>query len=329
MNRQLYDFYNHLQAAAVTTNNFADGVKYRKKDQLPHFAYRGLNTAYRYYLSLDLDYAGSARQFEVINIPPPTIVVTNRANGHCHYLYRLRTPVAYHDQARKSPQAFFEAVQQELTIQMKADRAFNHYLVKNPLSDRWLVETFPTAYHLSDFTEYFDLPSVAAAQAGGTDQVRGRNDRLFHTLRMGLRCCPRIRAAGELASSSVAESRIHKRSVWRSVAMAGSSRHRQRNSKLGVEAALRLWQCSPKKLTFTTEDAHQRMQAGAAYTNAMRVAKTKEQVLKGIRTALADPGATLTPVLIARQTGLNIKTVRNYFPEMLKIAGNLESQVGR
>ena len=65
------------------------------------------------------------------------------------------------------------------------------------------------------------------------------------------------------------------------------------------------------------------MQAGAAYTNAMRVAKTKEQVLKGIRTALADPGATLTPVLIARQTGLNIKTVRNYFPEMLKIAGNL------
>ena len=183
MNRQLYDFYNHLQAAAVTTNNFADGVKYRKKDQLPHFAYRGLNTAYRYYLSLDLDYAGSARQFEVINIPPPTIVVTNRANGHCHYLYRLRTPVAYHDQARKSPQAFFEAVQQELTIQMKADRAFNHYLVKNPLSDRWLVETFPTAYHLSDFTEYFDLPSVAAAQAGGTDQVRGRNDRLFHTLR--------------------------------------------------------------------------------------------------------------------------------------------------
>ena len=94
---------------------------------------RGQGEYFSSLLSLDLDYAGSARQFEVINIPPPTIVVTNRANGHCHYLYRLRTPVAYHDQARKSPQAFFEAVQQELTIQMKADRAFNQGTSVNPL----------------------------------------------------------------------------------------------------------------------------------------------------------------------------------------------------
>ena len=148
MNRQITDFYNHLQNAVLTTNDFIGGVRYRKKDRLRAFAYCGLNAAYRQYLSLDLDYPGSARQFEVLHIPPPTIVVTNRANGHCHYLYRLRTPVAYHAQARKAPQAFFEAVQDELTIQIKADPAFNHYLVKNPLSDRWIVETFPTSYHL-------------------------------------------------------------------------------------------------------------------------------------------------------------------------------------
>jgi hypothetical protein len=47
------------------------------------------------------------------------------------------------------------------------------------------IETFPTKYHLSDFTEYFDLPEVRWVKPDAEKcEIRGRNDELFHTLRL-------------------------------------------------------------------------------------------------------------------------------------------------
>lgn len=89
MNRQLEDFYKHLNEAVITTNDFADGTRFRKREKVSQFAYCGLNQIYRSYLSFDLDYAGAGRRFEDLHLPAPTIVTTNRRNGHRHYLFRL------------------------------------------------------------------------------------------------------------------------------------------------------------------------------------------------------------------------------------------------
>ena len=140
MNQQLTNFYDHLNTSVITTNDFAEGKLFRKREKVNQFAYCGLNPVYRKYLSFDLDYPDAGHKFEELKVPPPTIITTNRANGHAHYLYELITPVAYHQSARQKPQEYFEAIELEMTRQLKGDFAFTHTLTKNPLHERWTVE---------------------------------------------------------------------------------------------------------------------------------------------------------------------------------------------
>ena len=43
MNKQLEDFYTHLNEAVITTNDFEEGTKFRKREKVKQFAYCGLN----------------------------------------------------------------------------------------------------------------------------------------------------------------------------------------------------------------------------------------------------------------------------------------------
>jgi hypothetical protein len=165
MNQQLEDFYNHLNRSVVTTNDFAEGTKFRKRGKVDQFAYCGLNPVYRAYLSFDLDSPASAFRFEDVNLPAPTIITVNRTNGHSHMLYRLNTPVAYHRNSRSAPQDYFEAIQSAMESRLSADTAFNHTLTKNPLHPAWEVITFPTSYDLTDFAEWIELPKRRIAHS--------------------------------------------------------------------------------------------------------------------------------------------------------------------
>jgi hypothetical protein len=185
MNTQLTNFYAHLNESVITTDDFENGTKFRKREKVGDFAYCGLNPMYRHYLSFDLDIPAAAFRYEEVSLPPPTIITINPQNTHCHYLYHLKTPVAYHDKSRTKPQAFFEAVEDAMTNCLKADAAFTHTLTKNPLHPRWKVITNPASYDLSDFLEHIDIkkPSFIKPLPDDLD-VRGRNDHLFHTLRL-------------------------------------------------------------------------------------------------------------------------------------------------
>ena len=141
MEQQLEQFYAHLNEAVITTNDFAQGTKFRKREYVDQYSYCGLNQKYKRYLSFDLDIRGSAHRFEDINLPTPTIITINPVNAHCHYLYHLKTPVAYHRNSRSAPQDFFEAVQKEMEIRLRADQAYNHTITKNPLHPRWRTLT--------------------------------------------------------------------------------------------------------------------------------------------------------------------------------------------
>jgi hypothetical protein len=47
MNQQLQDFYTHLNEAVTTTNDFAEGTRFRKRAKVSQFAYCGLNCSFR------------------------------------------------------------------------------------------------------------------------------------------------------------------------------------------------------------------------------------------------------------------------------------------
>ncbi|MGV0958454.1 MAG: hypothetical protein ACOYB1_01360 [Limnohabitans sp.] len=50
MNQQLTNFYDHLNTSVITTNDFAEGTLFRKREKVNQFAYCGLNPVYRKYL---------------------------------------------------------------------------------------------------------------------------------------------------------------------------------------------------------------------------------------------------------------------------------------
>jgi len=314
MNRQLNDFYAHLNESVVTTNDFEEGTKFRKREKVDQFAYCGLNPMYRHYLSFDLDIPGSAFRYEDVGLPPPTIITINPVNAHCHYLYQLKTPVAYHVNSRPKPQKMFKGIQDAMTECLKADTAFAHALTKNPLHPKWKVITNSAIYDLGDFQEYEGLQRSRAIDPLPEDLnvvIAGRNDQLFHTLRLwGYRAVHQFNnetswhqemqsKAGEINDSFSCP--LPYKEV-RDTAKASAKWIWKNRHSLG---------CRDRVLKFTTETAHERMSQGAQYTNAARTAKAI-QTLQATADALRSSGRQITPLLLQAASGLNIKTVRKY-----------------
>lgn len=317
MNSQLQDFYSHLNEAVITTNDFSEGTRFRKREKVSQFAYCGLNPVYRSYLSFDLDYPGAGRKFEELHIPAPSIITTNRENGHSHYLYRLITPVAFHEGGRSKPQDFFEAIEREMTVQLKADPAFTHTLTKNPLHDRWIVDSFSGRYHLSDFTEYFDLPTRRTDPVlPQTCIVRGRNDELFHTLRYwAYKAVQAVASEEALFESALQQAALINANFSKPLDFA-EIKHTAKATSKWVWKHRHELNTRVKILQFTTENATERMQAGAAFTNEKRRENSLATIRKTIAELLPIYGAELTPTILAVHTRLNIKTIRKYLPEL-------------
>lgn len=319
MNLELTDFYKHLNEAVVTTDDFEEGTKFRKREKVSQFAYCGLNPMYRHYLSFDLDDPGSAFRYEAVGLPPPTIITINRKNAHCHYLYKLKTPVAYHANSRAKPQQFFEAIQDAMTSCLKADTAFTHTLTKNPLHTRWKVITNPASYHLSDFLEYMDLPKHSAIKPLPDDMnVRGRNDQLFHTLRLW-----GYRAVQSYISeeSWLQEAQSQATEINDSFTCPLPYKEVHDTAKT---TAKWIWKnrhgfsIRQKVLSFTNESAHERMSKGADYTNALRTTKAIT-ALQNAADALRSSGKLVTALSLQVASGLNIRTVRKYLPQIVSI----------
>ncbi|TDQ75494.1 replication initiation protein [Paraburkholderia silvatlantica] len=314
MNQQLEDFYNHLNRAVVTTNDFAEGTKFRKREKVDQFAYCGLNPVYRAYLSFDLDSPASAFRFDDVNLPAPTIITVNRTNGHSHMLYRLNTPVAYHRNSRSAPQDYFEAIQSAMESRLSADTAFNHTLTKNPLHPAWEVITFPTSYDLTDFTEWIELPKRRIAHSLPDNIViQGRNDELFHTLRLWAYSA--VRQHGDMdiwyrsALAQAEEINLHfdrplPFSEIKATARSVAKWHwKNRNS---VDSRRYV-------LTFTDESAVERMRRGADHTNVVRRQKSLDTLVNAANELYPIYGNELSRRLLMEHTGMNIKTVSKYY----------------
>ena len=168
----------------VRSAEFKDeGTKFRKREKALGYRYVELNQLYKKFIALDIDTPGSAYLWDEHGLPPPTIVVVNPENAHCHYLYELNTPVYYTEEARRAPQKFYEATDIALTRLLGADAAFTGHLVKNPLHPSWRTICNHRSYDLEDFQEYgVDLTPQRRKEVLRESGI-GRNTTLFDTLR--------------------------------------------------------------------------------------------------------------------------------------------------
>lgn len=176
-------FIEALPEKVRSTDDFEYGTRFRKKENALKFRYVEANQFYKKHIILDIDEPGSAYWWEERNLPPPSIVVINRENAHCHYLYELNVPVYYTENAKRAPQKFYENTDIALTNALGADLDYVGKFVKNPLHPSWLVIKHNVTYDLEDFGEYLDLQVFKKKQKLEAS-LGGRNSTLFDTLRL-------------------------------------------------------------------------------------------------------------------------------------------------
>lgn len=121
------------------------------------FAYIQVNTTKTLtYLVFDLDYEGGAVEHEKAGLPPPTFLVLNRANFHCHSIYELIDSIPVW-RATKPTKVLLKHVVRSYTDALRADRCITtqRLIVKNPLAkEDWQVAVYGRPYSLTELAQF-------------------------------------------------------------------------------------------------------------------------------------------------------------------------------
>jgi hypothetical protein len=146
------------------------------------------------WLITDIDYAGAATAWRKAGLPPPTMTMTNPANGHAHMAWLLAVPVSG-DPSSKSFR-FLAAIERAYRRRLKADEAFcMKGQVKNPLHPDWetlrIFNTFRfanAAYSLRELAAPLEPSEMKPATKRKRPKREheaglGRNVELFDELR--------------------------------------------------------------------------------------------------------------------------------------------------
>ncbi|MEQ1652495.1 MAG: replication initiation protein [Hyphomicrobium sp.] len=136
-------------------------------------------------LTFDIDYPNAADAWNSANIPAPSAVMENPANGHAHALYVLQTEVARHEAARSKPLEYYAAVERGMTRRLKADQGYAGVLIKNPYHPRWRTRWIAgRTYTLEDLSSALTPAEMRRPPKDEPDIANaGRNVDLFHALR--------------------------------------------------------------------------------------------------------------------------------------------------
>lgn len=155
------------------------------------------NQTYRKFIVIDIDKGVRALDvWRAKDMPEPTFIVRNKKSGNCQYFYQLKTAVAWHGNARKRVQEYFEAVELALTLALEGDPNYHSALSRNPLHASHQVIVTNAVYTLSSMETFFDRDEYPrginsfstdhfATHLPADEMKRGsRNCTLFETLRL-------------------------------------------------------------------------------------------------------------------------------------------------
>lgn len=168
---------------------YKDAARVRPLQVALQLPYLQINSpAHRSWLQVDIDNSLGAHVWEDRNLPPPTYVAVNPANGHAQYGYALSSPICVTEAARVKPMRYLAAIEYAFNLALGADRAFRGPLAKNPLHPAWYLwqPANDAVYELSDLADYVELPRFQDVMQRRVDFDRaslGRNCYLFEKLR--------------------------------------------------------------------------------------------------------------------------------------------------
>lgn len=149
--------------------------------------------AHVYWLVFDCDHSYYER-WKTAELPEPSFITINPANGHHHVAYRLIAPVCRSVNARPHPRAFLQAVQEAMREALGGDPHCAGLLTKNPIHPAWTTirsKNMP-AYSLSQLCRTIKLkavggtaPKISRPYAAELAEIGigGRNHALFNVVR--------------------------------------------------------------------------------------------------------------------------------------------------
>lgn len=139
------------------------------------------------WLVFDVDAVDAYSAAERAGIAEPDIIVMNPDNNRGHLYYRLTTPVAMTDKARRGPIAYLNAIRRRMTAALNADPSYVGLVSKNPLHSKWRVRWGSCrGYSLDQLSESLPDDIAPCGRRNGSPSGAtgiGRNCDLFEVAR--------------------------------------------------------------------------------------------------------------------------------------------------
>lgn len=175
-------FFERLPRRPYCTDDLSLGIRPLPSGRASRSAYIQTNRPNTFaYLWLDVDRSEAGASWLDADLPQPTLIIQNEANGHAHLAYELSVPVYDRDRGNK-PFRYIQALNLAYTERLGADKGFVGFIAKNPLSRRWRTLTCDVSYELGELAEYVDLTDLPRRSAND-DSALGRNCSLFNAIR--------------------------------------------------------------------------------------------------------------------------------------------------
>ena len=300
-------FFDNLPPLARHTYDPRRGTQLDGKDTASQSFYIQPYHRIQAYLCFDIDH-DYATWYET-DTPRPTIETITPSTGTRHYLYELNTPVLHFRRARKDIIAWTKDITKGLTRRLDADPRFTGHLTKNPLSEKWTVKTANLKYELSELAELTTSGNQITQKEIDTEYAtHGRNCYLFERGRF---------FAYRIASAHGTEQSLY-RAILEELNRANDEQftadplpYKELETTARSIAKWtfpRRFEFAIRNRTVDKADLKARQSRNAKETNQKRKDKTQARIHKAIA-ELTEQGKRITKSAVARQAGLNRKTV--------------------
>jgi hypothetical protein len=135
------------------------------------------------WLNFDVDRPDAHFAARDADLPVPSFIAGNPANGHAHLAYLLAVPVLQFDCARLAPIRYAADVQRGLRRRLGADIGYTGLIAKNPLHPDWRVEWHNRHYDLGALAGHLSKADMRAEVQLAHEIGLGRNCSVFDSLR--------------------------------------------------------------------------------------------------------------------------------------------------
>jgi len=166
------------------SNNLNKGLEFVDRDEALRKKFIQINSPAHNCQALifDIDDRFAVGKWEESNVHPPTIISKNKRNGHAHYIYLLKTPVAIHDHARFKPVRYLAAIERGYVRRLGADRGYSGLVTRNPLKHP-IIDS-GKLYDLSELDACLDFEDKRQWEdAERLESGIGRNVTMFDSVR--------------------------------------------------------------------------------------------------------------------------------------------------